>query len=109
MTDVPAVASTTPRKGTGSPVVTGAAVLSAYGRGTEALLSGVLSSRPAFGSVQRFDVKARRVHVAATMPGCPELLTEVTGAVRDACDDAGLSSSERARSPLFLPSTEILG
>ena len=44
------------RRGTGSVVVTGAAVLSAYGRGTEALLSGVLSGRPAFAPVQRFDV-----------------------------------------------------
>ena len=36
------------------------------------------------------------------MPGAPELLTEVTRAVREACDDAGLSPSDRARSPLFL-------
>jgi 3-oxoacyl-[acyl-carrier-protein] synthase II len=102
MTDLPAVASTTPRRGAGSPVVTGASVLSAYGRGTEALLAGMLSGRPAFGSVQRFDVNARRVQVAATVPGCPELLTEVTSTVREACDDAGLSAADRARSPLFL-------
>ena len=103
MTDGPAAASTpTARRGTGSAVLTGAAVLSAYGRGTEALLSGLLSGRPAFAPVERFDVSARRVRFAATMPGRPELLTEVTGAVRDACDDAGLSPSDRARSPLFL-------
>jgi 3-oxoacyl-(acyl-carrier-protein) synthase len=83
-------------------VVTGAGVLSAYGRGTEALLSGVLSGQPAFAPVQRFDVSARRVRVAAAMPGSPELLTELTGAVREACDDAGLSGSDRARSPLYL-------
>ena len=83
-------------------VVTGAAVLSAYGRGTQALLSGVLSGRPAFAPVQRFDVMARRVRFAATMPGFPELLTEVTRAVREACEDASLSPSDRARSPLFL-------
>jgi 3-oxoacyl-[acyl-carrier-protein] synthase II len=83
-------------------VVTGAAVLSAYGRGTEALLSGVLSGRPAFAPVQRFDVTARRVRVAAAMPGSPGLLTEVTRAVREACDDAGLPPSGRARTPLFL-------
>jgi 3-oxoacyl-[acyl-carrier-protein] synthase II len=90
------------RRGPASVVVTGAAVLSAYGRGTEALLSGALSGRPAFAPVQRFDVSARRVRFAATMPGSPELRTEVTRAVRDACDDAGLSPSDRARSPLFL-------
>ena len=36
------------------------------------------------------------------MPGCPELLTEITRAVGEACDDASLSASDRARSPLFL-------
>jgi 3-oxoacyl-[acyl-carrier-protein] synthase II len=109
MTDGPAAtpglaASTRPaaRRGTGSVVVTGTAAASAYGRGTAALESGMLSGRPAFAPVQRFDVTARRVGVAATMPGSPDLLTEVTGAVRDACDDAGLSRSDRARSPLFL-------
>jgi 3-oxoacyl-(acyl-carrier-protein) synthase len=103
MTDGQAVAAPpTARRGTGSVVITGAAVLSAYGRGTEALLSGALSGRPAFAPVQRFDVTPRRVHVAAAMPGDPELLTEVTRAVRDACDDAALSPSDRAGSPLFL-------
>src|SRR5580700_3847327 len=90
------------RRGTGSVVVTGAAAASAYGRGTEALLSGVLSGRPAFAPVQRFDVSGRRVGFAAAMPGLPELLTEVTRAAGQACDDAGLSPSDRARSPLFL-------
>lgn len=83
-------------------VVTGAAVLSAYGRGTGALLSGALSGQPAFAPVQRFDVRARRVRFAATMPGLPDLLTEVTRAVREACDDAGLPPPGRARTPLFL-------
>jgi 3-oxoacyl-(acyl-carrier-protein) synthase len=103
MTDGPDVASTpAARRGTSTVVVTGAAVLSAYGRGTEALLSGALSGRPAFAPVQRFDVRARRARFAATMPGCPELLTEVTRVVREACDDAGLSPSDRARSPMFV-------
>ena len=102
--DTGLVAGTGPpaRRGTGSVVVTGTAVLSAYGRGTAALESGLLSGRPAFAPVQRFDVGARRARFAATMPGAPELLTEVTRAVREACDDAGLSPSDRARSPLFL-------
>jgi 3-oxoacyl-[acyl-carrier-protein] synthase II len=90
------------RRGAGSAVVTGMAAVSAYGRGTGALLSGVLSGQPAFAPVQRFDVTPRRVRVAAAMPGLPDLLTEVTGAVRDACDDAGLSPSERGRTPLYL-------
>jgi 3-oxoacyl-[acyl-carrier-protein] synthase II len=103
MTDGSAVASApAARRGTGSPVVTGAAAASAYGRGTEALLSGTLSGRSAFAPVQRFDVTARRVRFAATMPGFPELLTEVTRASGEACDDASLSPSDRARSPLFL-------
>src|ERR1700722_12986414 len=97
-----ATSAPTARRGTGSVVVTGTAVLSAYGRGPEALLSGLLSGRPAFAAVERFDVGARRARFAATMPGAPELLTEVTRAVREACDDAGLSPSDRARSPLFL-------
>src|ERR1039457_3465210 len=103
MGDRPAVAPPLPaRRGTGVAVLTGAAVASAYGRGTEALLAGVLSGQPAFAPVQRFDVTARRTSVAATMTGSPTLLTEVTRAVRDACDDACLSPSDRARSPLFL-------
>ena len=92
----------TARRGMSSVVVTGTSVLSAYGRGAEALRSGMLSGRAAFAPVQRFDVSARRVGCAATMPGSPGLRTEVTRAVREACDEAGLSSSDRARSPLFL-------
>ena len=88
-------------RGTGQVVVTGAAVLSAYGPGTETLLSGVLSGRPAFAPVQRFDVSARRVGVAAATAGNPELEAEVTRAVREACDDAGLTAADRARTPLF--------
>jgi 3-oxoacyl-[acyl-carrier-protein] synthase II len=92
----------TARRGAGTVVVTGAAALSAYGPGTEALLSGVLSGQPAFAPVQRFDVSVRRVGFAAAMPGSPDLLTEVTRAAGAACDDAGLSLSDRARTPLFL-------
>ena len=89
-------------RGTGQVVVTGTAALSAYGPGTETLLSGVLSGRPAFASVQRFDVSGRRVGFAAAVAGSPQLDAEVTRSVREACDDAGLSPSDRARTPLFL-------
>ncbi len=103
MADAPAVAPAPPaRRGSGEVVVTGAAAASAYGRGTEALASGLLSGQPAFAPVQRFDVGARRVRFAATMPGLPELRTEVTRAAGEACDDAGLSSAGRARTALFL-------
>lgn len=90
------------RRGPNTVVLTGSAVVSAYGRGADALLDGVLSGRPAFAPVQRFDVSNRRVGVAAAMPGSPALPAEVTRVVREACDDAGLSSADRARSPLFL-------
>jgi 3-oxoacyl-[acyl-carrier-protein] synthase II len=104
MADGPAVHPGPPpvRRGAAVVIVTGAAVLSAYGRGTEALLSGLLSGQPAFAPVERFDVSARRVRVAAAMPGSPDLRAEVTRAVLEACDDAGLSPADRARCPLFL-------
>lgn len=89
-------------RGAGQVVVTGTAVLSAYGPGPETLLSGVLSGRPAFAPVQRFDVSVRRVGFAAAMEGSPQLDAEVARTVREACDDAGLSPSDRARTPLFL-------
>ena len=82
--------------------MTGTAVLSAYGPGTETTLRGVLSGRPAFAPVQRFDVSARRAGCAAAMAGSPELDAEVARTVREACDDASLSASDRARTPLFL-------
>jgi 3-oxoacyl-[acyl-carrier-protein] synthase II len=62
----------------------------------------MLSGQPAFAPVQRFDVSGRRVRFAATMPGLPDLLTEVTSAAGQACDDAGLSPADRARTPLFV-------
>jgi len=101
VTDRPA-STTIARRGAGAALVTGTAALSAYGRGTEALLSGVLSGLPAFAPVQRFDVARRRVRVAATMPGLPVLLTEIIRAIREACDDACLTEADRAHSALFL-------
>ncbi|HEX4091183.1 MAG TPA: beta-ketoacyl synthase N-terminal-like domain-containing protein [Trebonia sp.] len=91
-----------PGRGPGQVVVTGAAVLSAYGPGTDALLAGVLSGRPAFAPVQRFDVSAHRVGAAAEGPGHPQLDAEIARAIGEACDDAALSAADRARTPLFL-------
>jgi 3-oxoacyl-[acyl-carrier-protein] synthase II len=102
MTEPSAACPAPARKGAGTAVVTGTAALSAYGRGTDALLAGVMSGKPAFAPVQRFDVTRRRVGVAAAMPGRPGLLTELIRVVREACDDAGLATGDRARTALFL-------
>jgi 3-oxoacyl-[acyl-carrier-protein] synthase II len=103
MTGRPAVTpSPAARRGPAAAVVTGAAALSAYGRGTDALLAGVLSGRPAFAPVRRFDVTNRRARVAAALPGSPALLAEVTRAAGEACEDACLPAAARARSPVFL-------
>jgi 3-oxoacyl-(acyl-carrier-protein) synthase len=65
--------------------ITSMAVASAYGHGCEALLQGVLSGKPAFGPVSRFDVSARRVCVAATMPEAPPLRSLLTDVIAQAC------------------------
>jgi 3-oxoacyl-[acyl-carrier-protein] synthase II len=100
MTDVDGTAVT--RRGSGSVVLTGAAARSAFGPGLDALLSGVLTGAPAFAPVTRFDVTNRRVGVGALMPGSPVLLDELTRVVDEACDDAALSTAQRADCPLFL-------
>ena len=103
MTDRSAVAcAPAVRRGPATAVVTGAAALSAYGHGTDALLSGVLSGRPAFAPVDRFDVTNRRSRTAAALPGSPSLHTELARTVAEACDDACLPAQSRARCPLFL-------
>jgi 3-oxoacyl-[acyl-carrier-protein] synthase II len=92
-----------PRGHRGGPVViTGLAALSAFGRGGPALLQAALEGRAAFAPVERFDVGDRRVRVAATLPGEPDLLTELAGAVEAACAAAGLDPTERAACPLLL-------
>jgi 3-oxoacyl-[acyl-carrier-protein] synthase II len=99
---VVATAKPAARRGAGAVVVTGAAGLSAYGRGTEALLAGVLTGRPAFAPVRRFDIEGRRATAAATMPGSPDLLAEVSRVAREACEEAGLSAAARTRTPLYV-------
>jgi 3-oxoacyl-[acyl-carrier-protein] synthase II len=91
MTDRPAPAA-----------LTGMDAVSAFGHGTKPLLDNVLPGRAAFGPVRRFDVADRRVGVAATMPGSPVLLDELVRVVEGACDEAGLSTMERAGTPLLL-------
>lgn len=91
-----------PRRGTRAVVVTGAGVLSPFGPGPDALLSGVLAGRAAFGPVGRFDVAGRRVRVAALAPGAPDLRDELVRVIGAACDQSGGTATERAGYPLFL-------
>ncbi|MCX5215056.1 beta-ketoacyl-[acyl-carrier-protein] synthase family protein [Kitasatospora sp. NBC_00240] len=90
------------RRGPRSVVVTGAAVLSALGRGVRPLLSAALDGAPAFAPVLRFDVAGRQVGEAATYPGNPVLAEELDRTVREACDQAGLSTVQRSGTPLHL-------
>ena len=94
--------ASTARRGTGSAVVTGTAVLSAFGEGTEPLLSAALDGRSGFGPVRRFDTADRRVDRAAAHPGAPVLADELVRAIARACDEAGLSAAQRADCPLHL-------
>jgi 3-oxoacyl-(acyl-carrier-protein) synthase len=103
MGDPPAVRPDRPvGRGSGTVVVSGVDVMCAYGRGAQAVLAGVLSGRPAFAAVDRFDVTARRTRVAATLPGAGSLDDELSGSVRTECDQASLSTAERASTRLFL-------
>jgi len=88
-----------PRK---TVVVTGLDVTTAYGRGEDALWTGLGSGVPAFRAVDRFGTGRGRTNVAATLPGDPDLETELTAVVTNACDQAGLSETDRARTPLLL-------
>ena len=90
------------RDGPAPAALTGMDVVSAFGHGTKPLLDNVVPGRSAFGPVRRFDVADRRVGVAATMPGSPVLLDELVRVVDGACDEAGLSTGQRAETPLLL-------
>ncbi|GAA1610874.1 beta-ketoacyl-[acyl-carrier-protein] synthase family protein [Catellatospora bangladeshensis] len=83
-------------------VLTGLSAVSAYGRGNQALLDGVLAGRPAFAPVTRFDVEDRRVRVGALLPGDPSLVDELLSVVDEACAQAGLSTADRAATRLLL-------
>lgn len=83
-------------------VITGLAATSAFGRGIGPLLAAALAGTPAFAPVRRFGVEGRRVTVAATMPGSPSLHEELTGAIRDACAEAGLRPDDLVDTPLLL-------
>ncbi|OKH99204.1 hypothetical protein A6A06_26945 [Streptomyces sp. CB02923] len=82
--------------------VTGLSVLTAYGRGTDALWQGLTSAVPATSPVTRFDTARHRARHAATLPGTPDLYAELEQLIGEACDQAGLSPADRAATPLVL-------
>ncbi|MET8546139.1 beta-ketoacyl synthase N-terminal-like domain-containing protein, partial [Kitasatospora sp. NPDC004799] len=109
-----------PGRAAGRPVVTGAGVLSAAGRGLAALAEAVTHGAPLFGPVTRFDVSARRTTRAALFPdsaptadgappaesapptGTRPLAGAVLDAIGQACRQAGLTSAEGAALPVLL-------
>jgi 3-oxoacyl-(acyl-carrier-protein) synthase len=96
------MASRLPAAEPGQVVITGMGVTSAFGRGTAALLDGVLSGTPAFVPVTRFSAEHCRVKVAAQLPGTPLLADEIAAALEDACTEAEAGPELRARTTLLL-------
>jgi 3-oxoacyl-[acyl-carrier-protein] synthase II len=86
----------------GEVAVTGLAAMTAFGRGVAPLLAAAWAGRSAFGPIDRFDVTGRRVRVAATAPGRPDLTAELAAAVRAASVHAGLTAQELAGTQLLL-------
>ncbi|MFJ6378864.1 beta-ketoacyl synthase N-terminal-like domain-containing protein [Kitasatospora sp. NPDC092039] len=97
-----------PGRAAGRPVLTGAGVLSAAGRGLGALTEATAHGKSLFGPVTRFDVSARRTTRAALFPdtGPPARRHPLAGAVLDAigqaCRQAGLTAAEGAGLPVLL-------
>jgi 3-oxoacyl-[acyl-carrier-protein] synthase II len=84
-------------------VVTGLDVLSACGRGPEALSAAVLAGAAAFGPVTRFETAGRTVRDAAQLPGSPELGGELLAVIDAALRRAGLAPGAAAeRIPVLL-------
>ncbi|MEU9119859.1 beta-ketoacyl synthase N-terminal-like domain-containing protein [Streptomyces sp. NPDC048506] len=82
-------------------VVTGMAVTTAFGRGTDALRAALAAGEPAFADVTRFDVSRRRAKRAAHLPGDPVLLDELGDLLSQAIDQAGLDAATAAATPLL--------
>jgi 3-oxoacyl-(acyl-carrier-protein) synthase len=82
--------------------VTGMEVLSAFGRGVDALAEAVFAGASAFGPVARFDASRHTIDAAAAIAGAPDAARELTSVVGRACDHAGLSAAHRAESRLLL-------
>ncbi|RXS70111.1 beta-ketoacyl-[acyl-carrier-protein] synthase family protein [Streptomyces sp. TM32] len=82
-------------------VVTGMAVTTAFGRGTDRLRQALAAGQPAFTEVTRFDVGRRRAKRAAHLPGAPVLLDELGEVLTQAIGQAGLEAAAVARTPLL--------
>jgi 3-oxoacyl-(acyl-carrier-protein) synthase len=82
--------------------LTGLAVTSALGRGTDALLAGLLAAEAPFSPVRRFDVSGRKVTLAATLSDAGPLPAELADAVDQVCRQARLTSAHRAGTALIV-------
>ena len=83
-------------------VVTGLDVLSACGRGPDALSDAVFSGAAAFGPVTRFDTDRRTVRDAAQLPGAPDLGEELLRVISAAFGAAGITDDVAGRTPVLL-------
>ncbi len=82
--------------------VTGAGVMSAFGRGTDALARHAFAGTHAFADVTRFDVTQYRVRSAAHAPGEPDLAGELVAVVEEACASAAMGPAQRSGCLLLL-------
>lgn len=83
-------------------LVTGLAVLSGFGRGTEPLLQRAFVGATAFRSVRRFGTRNDQHGVAAVYEDAGSLLDELATVTDQACSMAGLVLPQRGTTPLFL-------
>jgi 3-oxoacyl-(acyl-carrier-protein) synthase len=82
--------------------ITGMAVTSAFGRGTDPLRAAAMAGRPAFAPARRFSADSYRTRAAAELPGTPVLADELVDAISTACDAAGLDRYQRSAVTLLL-------
>jgi 3-oxoacyl-[acyl-carrier-protein] synthase II len=83
-------------------VLTGMSAVAACGRGLDSIGEAVLSGRPAFREVDRFNPGPCRTRVAAQLPGSPVLAGELASVIEAAWTAAGLDNDHRAGCPLLL-------
>jgi 3-oxoacyl-[acyl-carrier-protein] synthase II len=86
----------------GQVVITGMSATSAFGRGTEALLAGALSGRPAFAPVRRFGVDGHRATAAAELQRPMALADELVAVIDAARDQAGIGPGDHPPAELLL-------
>ncbi len=87
---------------TGQIVITGIGVSTAFGRGTDPLLDGLTSGKPAFRPASRFDASGCRATVMAGLPGEPKLGVELAAVIEQACQRAGLDAGIRAQAEFLI-------